>query len=63
MQRVFCRLLRDCILLDQPACKFNGFRRDIKKTTISTSRKRVFGGLYRQICARERKLRKVFVIY
>jgi hypothetical protein len=33
------------------------------KTILSTSRKRVIGGLYRQICARERKLREVFVIY
>jgi hypothetical protein len=41
----------------------NRFSPPLNNATISASRKRVLGGLYRRICARERKLRVTFVNY
>ena len=40
-----------------------GRRKRRAELNISASRKRVFGGLYRRICAREHMLRMFFVIY
>lgn len=34
-----------------------------KSYILGILQKHVFGGLYRQICAREHKIRRVFVIY